>query len=87
MQILDDGGLDGMAAPALDALLDQVAERLESVRSSRIVVRTGRPESGTAVTLVASTPDETAAALGLDADDEVDLWLTIPHPDAVELAA
>jgi signal transduction histidine kinase len=87
VQVLDDGGLDGVAPAALDLLLDYVAERLESVRSSRIVLRTGQPESDTAITLVASTPDETAAALGLDADDEVDLWLTIPHPDAVELAA
>jgi signal transduction histidine kinase len=87
VQILDDGGLDGLSPALLDGLLDDVAERLESVRSSRIIVRTGRPESGTAITLVASTPDETAAALGLDADDEVDLWVTIPHPEAVELAA
>ncbi|GAA4267867.1 sensor histidine kinase [Frondihabitans peucedani] len=87
VQILDDGGLDGMAPATLDALLDQVAARLETVRSSRIVMRTGHAESQTAITLVASTPDETAAALGLDADDEVDLWLTIPHPDSVGLAA
>lgn len=87
VQVLDDGGLDSMAPAALDALLDEVAFRLESVRSSRIIMRTGEPESGTAITLVASTPDETAAALGLDADDEVDLWLTIPRPASVELAA
>lgn len=87
VQILDDGGLDAMAPAQLDALLDDVAERLQPLRSSRIILRTGRPDSGTAITLVASTPDETAAALGLDADDEVDLWLSIPHPDAVGLAA
>ncbi|ROQ40000.1 signal transduction histidine kinase [Frondihabitans sp. PhB188] len=87
VQILDDGGLDGLDPAALDLLLDDVARHLEPVRSSRIIIRTGRPESDTAITIVASTPDETAAALGLDADDEVDLWVTIPHPEAVELAA
>lgn len=83
VQILDDGGLDGLAPDTLDALLDDVVEHLEPVRSSRIVIRSGHPESGTAVTIVASTPDETAAALGIDADDEVDLWVTIPHPASV----
>jgi two-component sensor histidine kinase len=87
VQILDDGGLDGVTGTTLDALLNDAAGRLESVRSSRIVVRSGQPESGTAITIVASTADETAAALGLDADDEVDLWHTIAHPDAVTLAA
>lgn len=76
-----------MAPTTLDALLDDVARHLEPLRSSRIVIRTGQPDSDTAITIVASTPDETAAALGLDSDDEVDLWLTIPHPDTVELAA
>lgn len=82
VQVLDDGGLDDIAPETLDALLDDVAGRLEPVRSSRVVIRSGHPESGTAVTIVASTPDETAAALGLDADDEVDLWVTLPHPEA-----
>ena len=83
VQVLDDGGLDGTDPEARDALLDDVARRLEPVRSSRIVLRTGQPDSDTAVTVVASTPDETAAALGLDADDEVDLWLSIPRSGAL----
>ncbi|WP_054145833.1 sensor histidine kinase [Frigoribacterium sp. RIT-PI-h] len=82
VQVLDDGGLDDVDPEALDALLDEVARRLEPVRSSRVVLRSGHPESGTAVTIVASTPDETAAALGLAADDEVDLWVPLPHPAA-----
>jgi len=82
VQVLDDGGLEALAPETLEALLDDVARRLEPVRSSRVVVRSGHPESGTAVTIVASTPDETAAALGLDTDDEVDLWVAIPHPGA-----
>jgi len=80
VQVLDDGGLDDIAPADLDALLDEVARHLEPVRSSRIVVRSGGPDSDTAVTVVALTTDETAAALGLDVDDEVDLWVTIPRP-------
>lgn len=87
VQVLDDGGLDGISPVVLNGILDDVARQLEPVRSSRIVIRTGQSDSDTAITIVASTPDETAAALGLDADDEVDLWLTIPHPDQVQLAA
>lgn len=83
VQVLDDGGLDGTDPEALDALLDDVARRLEPVRSSRIVIRTGQPDSDTAITVVASTPDEMAAALGLDTDDEVDLWLAIPRSDTL----
>jgi hypothetical protein len=83
VQVLDDGGLDDVAPSALTPLLDDLARQLEPVRSSRIVVRTGRSASGTAITVVASTPDETAAALGIDDDERVDLWLTIPYPVAV----
>jgi hypothetical protein len=82
VQVLDDGGVDDLAPRALDALLDDVAARLGPVRSSRIVIRTGDPQSDTAVSIVASSPDEMAAALGLDADEEVELWATIPRPAA-----
>ncbi|WP_423917350.1 sensor histidine kinase [Frigoribacterium sp. 2-23] len=82
VQVLDDGGLDGIAPSDLEALLSDLAGRLGPIRSRRVVVRSGHPESGAAITVVASTPDETAAALGLDADDEVDVWLTLPHPGA-----
>ncbi|WP_317232853.1 sensor histidine kinase [Clavibacter capsici] len=82
VQVLDDGGVDDLDQAALDDVLHEVAERLRPVRSSRIVIRTGDPATGTAVTIVASSPDETAVALGLDADDEVDLWMTIPRPTA-----
>jgi signal transduction histidine kinase len=82
VQVLDDGGLDDLAPDALDALLDDVAEVVRPLRSSRIVIRTGDPQTDTAVTVVASSPDEIAAALGLDADEEVELWESIPWPDA-----
>ncbi|MFT2691067.1 ATP-binding protein [Clavibacter zhangzhiyongii] len=82
VQVLDDGGLDDLAPDALDALLDEVAEVLRPLRSSRIVVRTSDPQSGAAVTVVASSPDEIAAALGLESDEEVELWTSIPRPPA-----
>jgi hypothetical protein len=82
VQVLDDGGLDDVTPRVLTGLLDDLAQQLAPVRSSRIVIRTGRPGTGTAITVVASTPDETAVALGIDDDERVDLWLTIPHPGA-----
>ena len=87
VQVLDDGGLDEIPAALLDPLLDDAARQIQPLRSSRIVIRTGQPDSGTAITIVASTPDETAAALGIDGDDEVDLWVSIPRPSMAGLAA
>jgi hypothetical protein len=84
VQVLDDGGLDDIPPRELNILLDEVAQRLAALRSSRIVIRTGQPESDTAITIVASSPDETSAALGLDRDDDddevVELWASIPRP-------
>jgi signal transduction histidine kinase len=80
VQILDDGGLDDTPILELPPLLDQVAELVRPLTSSRIIIRTGQPDTDIAVSIVASTPDETAAALGLDADDTIDLWATIPRP-------
>ncbi|WP_317229203.1 ATP-binding protein [Clavibacter sp. MX14-G9D] len=87
VQVLDDGGLDDVPAAALGALLDEVAELLGPVRSRRIVIRAAQPRSRTAISLVASSPDETAAALGLDTDDDVDLWVSLPRPAASEPTA
>ena len=82
VQVLDDGGLDDVPADAREALLDEVAELLGPVRSRRIVIRAAQPRSRTAISLVASSPDETAAALGLDTGDDVDLWVSLPRPSA-----
>jgi signal transduction histidine kinase len=87
VQVLDDGGLDHYGPDTRNLLIDNAAAKIKPLQSARIVIRTGTLDSDTAITIVASTPDETAAALGLDADDDVDLWATIPHPDRVELAA
>jgi hypothetical protein len=86
VQILDDGGLDGIQPDKLSELVDAAAARIAPLRSARIVVRTGPPDSDTAITIVASTPDETAAALGIDTDDDIDLWTTIPRTRSTLLA-
>jgi len=83
VQVLDDGGLDTIDPDTLDPLLDEVAHRLNPLTSSRIVIRSGPTDSDTAITIVASTPDETAAALGTDTDNDIDLWVTIPRPSPV----
>lgn len=80
VQLLDDGGLDGIAAADLAPLLDRVASEIAPLHARRIIVRTAQPDTDAAITIVASTPDETAAALGLDTDDHIDLWTVIPRP-------
>lgn len=80
VQVLDDGGLDDLAPSELNPILDDLAQRIGTVRSSRIVIRTASPASDSAVTVVASTPDEIAAALGLEGDEQVDMWMTISRP-------
>jgi hypothetical protein len=87
VQVLDDGGLDDLDPRTLKPLLDDLAQRLGPVRSNRIVIRTGQPDSATAITIVASTPDETAVALGLDDGGRVDFWGTIPRAAPVVVSA
>lgn len=88
VQVLDDGGLDDLAPCALNPLLDELATRLAPIRSTRVVIRTGHADSAAAITIVATTPDETAAALGIEDDaEQVDLWATIPRPHPVPVLA
>lgn len=82
VQVLDDGGVDDLAAELLDPVLDRVAEALAGVRSDRIIIRTAPKGSAKAVTVVGlSSNDDHASALGLDDEDEqVDLWLELDRP-------
>ncbi len=84
VQVLDDGGVDDLSPESLDPVLDQVASALAGVESERIIIRTAPRESPNAVTVVGiSSGQSAAAALGLDDDDEnVDLWLELPRPEA-----
>lgn len=84
VQVLDDGGLDDFSPAQHSALLDEIAACFEPLRASRIVIRTGSPDSDIAATLVATTPDETAVALGLDSDDDVELWKVFLRADQAE---
>jgi hypothetical protein len=81
VQVLDDGGLDDLEQEALEPLLDQVAEAISRVRSDRLIIRTAPRGSRKAVTVVGISTDPTAAALGLEDEDEtVDLWLELDRP-------
>lgn len=82
VQVLDDGGLDDIDPVLMEPVLDRVAEAVSALHSDRIIIRTAPKGSDKALTVVAITIDETAAALGLeDEGEEVDLWLEIMRPD------
>ena len=82
VQVLDDGGLDDVDEAVASVILDRVAESLVPLDSNRIVIRTAPKDSDNAVTVVATSVDPTAAALGLDDEEEVDLWLALERPSA-----
>ena len=81
VQVNDDGGLDDADPGQVDGLLHEVARALQGVASDRIVIRTLPPGAKNAVSVVATTADPLAAALGVEGDDVVvDLWLELPLP-------
>jgi hypothetical protein len=87
VQVLDDGGLDDIDPLLMEPILDRVAQAISRLRSDRIIIRTAPKGSDKAVTVVAISIDETAAALGLeDEGEEVDLWLEIPRPEGAPVA-
>lgn len=84
VQINDDGGLDDVDPITLDGLLTQVAVAVTGLSSDRVVIRTAPADSPTALTVVATSVDPVAAALGLDdGDDRVDLWLEVDRPTPI----
>jgi hypothetical protein len=81
--LLDEGGMDGLAGPARDRVLNQLAAALRGSTADKIIVRTASGSSATAVTVVGLRSSTAANAaldgeLGDDEDDEIDLWLEIP---------
>jgi hypothetical protein len=78
--LLDEGGMDGLAAPARERVLDQLADALRGSTADKIIVRTAAASSATAVTVVGlrSSGEPVDGELDDDEDDEVDLWLEIP---------
>jgi hypothetical protein len=76
VQLLDDGRLSALAPAALARLQDDIAEKIAPLASDRIIIRSGtQRESGEdTVTIVATSLDPVALALGADDDETVDLW-------------
>lgn len=83
VQLMDDGGLDDLPHELVEPMLDRIAAALDGVLSDRIVVRTMPADSPKAVSVLASSSDPVAAALGLDDEGEVDLWLELDRPERV----
>lgn len=77
VKLMDEGTLEDLDPRRRDAVLDELADHIASVSSSRIVARTGSDGSDVAVTFIATTADDTAAALGLDGEERVDRWISI----------
>ena len=81
--LLDEGGIDDLADPDLERVLNAVAEAIHATTADKIIARTVADESDVAVTVVGlhSSDDSTASALGddSDTDDEIDMWLEIPR--------
>lgn len=81
VQVNDDGGIDDLEPAVVEPMLTRVAEAIAPLTSDRIVIRTSPADSPSALTVVATSSDPIAAALGLDdGDDRVDLWLEIDRP-------
>ena len=85
--LLDEGGIDDLAADDLDRVLNRLADAVGAIRTDRIIARTVSHDSDVAVTVVgiSSANAGTHSALGHEADDdedEVDLWLEIPRVHA-----
>jgi hypothetical protein len=81
--LLDEGGMDGLAAPARERVLTQLAAALRGSLADKIIVRTAPSSSATAVTVVGllSTGQSEltdGADPGDEDDDEIDIWLEIP---------
>ena len=85
--LLDEGGIDDLAADDLDRVLNRLADAVGAIRTDRIIARTVSHDSDVAVTVVgiSSANAGTHSALGHEPDDDedqVDLWLEIPRVQA-----
>lgn len=84
VQVNDDGGIDDIDPALIDPMLTRIAEAIDGLQSDRIIIRTASADSPKALSVVATSTDPVAAALGLDdGDDTVDLWLEFDRPGAV----
>lgn len=74
VMVLDEGGLDDVGAEVLDRVRSGLVRAIESVRSSRVVVRTAQDREGVAATVVGV--GDVDAAPGADAED-VQAWFEV----------
>jgi hypothetical protein len=80
VNLLDEGGLDDLPEADRERVLNRLAEAVAGTTADRIVARTVAQDSDVAVTVVGlKSGDGRASALGLDDEEEVDLWLEIPR--------
>ena len=83
VQLLDEGGLDDLDEPALERVLNRLAEVLTGVQTDRLIIRAVPAGSDTAVTVVGlRTGGSSASAISDDHDDEVAIWAEIPRAEA-----
>ena len=83
VQLLDEGGLDDLDEPALERVLNRLAEVLTGVQTDRLIIRAVPAGSDTAVTVVGlRTGGSSASAISDDHDDEVAIWAEIPRTEA-----
>lgn len=83
VQLLDDGHLNHLDTDALAHLHDDIARRIAPLASDRIIIRSGTQrgtDDASVVTIVATSVDIVAAALGEEDDEKVDLWCEIAVP-------
>lgn len=81
--LLDEGGLDDLDAPALEAVLHGLAQAVHTARVDTLIARTVPRSSEIAVTVVGLRTveqDESAE----EVEDEVELWLEIPRAQAAD---
>lgn len=74
VQLLDDGQLGRLDAAELSRAQNEIAEQIAPLTSDRIIIRSGMKDGRALISVVATSVDAIAAALGEEGDDQVDLW-------------
>lgn len=89
VQLLDDGHLNHLGPEDLARLQNDIARKIADLTSDRIIVRSGKQRGSETdvVTVVATTVDPVAAALGQEDDERVDLQCELAVPSQTVIAA
>lgn len=78
VQLLDDGHLGRLEPDELARMQRELAEQIAPLTSDSIIIRSKTDGGEGSVTIVATTSDPIAAALGQDDEEQLDLWYEIP---------